>query len=326
VPASLLPDLAQSNGSTGRSRRRRRRRERVVSAAALGMLTGALAAVVMTGDVTSDPGQEPMASSASRSDDVIEQPGAFRVECPLVRQAHVDPIVAPGERSHHLHDLFGNTSTTSESTYVSMLSADTDCSAEGDTAAYWSPALVAPDGTTVRPDRGIFYYRNRPIGRGFTAPFPRDFRMLAGGEEVFPNAYWTCDGEKDLAMATRKVDIPHCGTDGHVKLHVIFPSCWDGERLDSADHRSHVAYGLGEDGRPDGTNPVRCPPSHPVRIPQLDYRVLYPTAGGAGHRLSDGEIVPHADFWNTWQQGQLEAWQRRCFAKDASCRLASGEA
>ncbi len=288
------------------------------------MLVGALGAAVVTGDTGGEESSGPL--SPLPRPPASEQPAAFRVECPLVRQAHVDPIVAPGERSHHLHDLFGNRSIAPESTYMSMLSGHTDCTASGDTAAYWSPALVAPDRTVVRPERAIFYYRNRPAGPGATMPYPRDFRMIAGGEDAFPNAYWTCDGEKDLARATRKDHIPDCGPGGKVKLHVFFPPCWDGRRLDSPDHRSHVAYGLGEDGRPDGTNPIRCPPSHPVEIPQLDFRVLYDAAGGAGYRLSDGEILPHADFWNTWQQGELEAWVVRCFWRGAPCRLASGEA
>lgn len=292
--------------------------------AAIGMLVGALAAVVVNRDTRREDSSG--TSMSTTQPPAAEDPGAFRVECPLVRQAHVDPIVTPGKRSHHLHDLFGNTSITSESTYGSMLSGETDCTASGDTAGYWSPALIAPDGTIVRPERAIFYYRNRPPGHGATTPFPRDIRMIAGGEDAFPNAYWTCDGEKDMARATRKRHIPDCGAGGRVKLHVFFPSCWDGERLDSPDHRSHVAYGLGEDGQPDGTNPIRCPPSHPVKVPQLDYRVLYPVAGGNGYRLADGQSLPHADFWNTWQQGQLEAWVQRCLWEGVACRLANGEA
>lgn len=27
-----------------------------------------------------------------------------------------------------------------------------------------------------------------------------------------------------------------------LELHVTFPDCWDGVRLDSPDHRSHMAY------------------------------------------------------------------------------------
>ena len=27
-----------------------------------------------------------------------------------------------------------------------------------------------------------------------------------------------------------------------LRLHVTFPSCWNGQGLDSADHQSHAAY------------------------------------------------------------------------------------
>ena len=303
-----------------------------MAGAAVGMLAGALAALPVVGDSIGDsvgevggdePATRPTPTSAPRT---AGQPGHFRVECPLVRQAHVDPIVAPGRASHHLHDLFGNVSITADSTYASMLADRSDCSASGDTAAYWSPALVAPGGTVVQPERAIFYYRNRPTGPGGTTPFPRDFRMVAGGGHAFPNAYWTCEGDKDVAREARRHHLPECGAGGQVKLHVLFPSCWDGERLDSVDHRSHVAYGLGEAGTPDGTHPVACPASHPVALPQLDFRVVYPVPGGAGYRLADGEVLPHADFWNTWQQYQLEAWVQRCLWKGVACNLATGEA
>lgn len=48
--------------------------------------------------------------------------------------------------------------------------------------------------------------------------------------------------------------------------------CWDGVNLDSPDHRSHVAY-------PSGTfeGGGACPSSHPVKIPQLFYEVVWDT-------------------------------------------------
>jgi hypothetical protein len=284
------------------------------------MLAGALvAASLVNGDASGE--RSPHRLATGPQPPAAEQPGSFRVECPLVRQARVDPIVAPGQPSHHLHDLFGNTSMTQESTYVSMLTGETSCTASADTGGYWSPVLVAPDGAIVRPERAVIYYRNRPAGRVVTTPFPRDFRMIAGGAHAFPDAYWTCDGEKDTAKETRKAFIPDCGAGGNVKLHVFFPSCWDGARLDAPDHRSHVAYGLGEAGRADGTHPLACPRSHPVEVPQLDFRVVYPVRGGAGYRLADGQIIPHADFWNTWQQRELEALVQRCLWKGTNCRL-----
>lgn len=55
--------------------------------------------------------------------------------------------------------------------------------------------------------------------------------------------------------------------------NIRFPTCWDGVNLDSANHMSHVAYptsGTFETGGP-------CPPTHPVRIPQLFYEVIWDT-------------------------------------------------
>lgn len=50
--------------------------------------------------------------------------------------------------------------------------------------------------------------------------------------------------------------------------------CWDGKNLDSPDHASHVAYptsGTFESGGP-------CPSTHPVKIPQLFYEVIWDTS------------------------------------------------
>jgi hypothetical protein len=249
--------------------------------------------------------------------------GSFRVECKFSHQRQVDPIVAWGTTSAHMHDFFGNASTASTSTYSSMLAGATTCSAAGDTAGYWSPSLVSPTGSFVKPERGIFYYRNRPVDYGTTTPFPPDFRMIAGGADQFPHSYWTCDGESDTSMSTRKNFIPNCGT-RKIKLHIFFPSCWDGVRLDSPDHRSHVAYGRDDGGVVEGTDPDTCPATHPVKIPQLDYRVLFPVTNGTGYRLSDGTALAHADFWNTWNQSELERWVRDCLWAGRSCGLASG--
>jgi hypothetical protein len=255
-----------------------------------------------------------------------ERDGSFRVECTPAHRAPVDPIVSPGRVSHHVHEFFGNTSTASRSTYGSMQDGSTTCTANGDRAAYWAPALIAPAGPFVEAERAIVYYRNRPVKYGRTVPFPPDFRMVAGGREAYPHAYWTCDGESDTGYESRRDSVPKCPEGRAIKAHVFFPSCWDGVHIDSPDHRSHVAYGLGSNGEIDGTNPKACPPSHPVKIPQLDFRVQYPTSDGTRHRFADGEAVPHADFWNTWNQQQLDAWVGKCLHAGQSCKLAEGGA
>jgi hypothetical protein len=248
--------------------------------------------------------------------------GSVRVECELALRAQVDPIVSPGTTSAHMHDFFGNDSTSATSTYESMRLGSSNCTDSRDTGGYWAPTLVAPDGSYVEPERAIFYYRNRPYDYGVTVPYPPDFRIVAGG--AFPNSYWTCDGESDTGYEDRKDYIPDCGPGGQIKLHVFFPSCWDGIHLDSADHRSHVAYGLDEDDfAVDGTDPDLCPASHPVKVPQLDFRVQYDVADGTGYRLSDGMMLAHADFWNTWDQSRLEALVTSCLGRvGVSCGLA----
>jgi hypothetical protein len=247
--------------------------------------------------------------------------GSFRVECEFSHRAQVDPIVAPGTQSAHVHDFFGNDSTSATSTYDSMRAGDTTCSALGDLAGYWAPTLLSPSGTRVMPERSIFYYRNRPVGYRTTTLFPRDFRMIAGGADKFPHTYWTCDGESDTSYEFRRTAPPNCNG-RKLKAHVFFPSCWDGVRLDSPDHRSHVAYGRDDDGRVEGTDPDTCPATHPVKLPQLDFRVLYPITDGRNYRFSDGTALMHADFWNTWTQSELQRWVRDCLWAGESCGLA----
>ncbi|MEZ5258374.1 MAG: DUF1996 domain-containing protein [Ilumatobacteraceae bacterium] len=51
------------------------------------------------------------------------------------------------------------------------------------------------------------------------------------------------------------------------------PSCWDGENLDSWDHRSHMAY-------PHYAGPDRvCPSSHPVMLPEITFGFQFPNPG-----------------------------------------------
>lgn len=51
-------------------------------------------------------------------------------------------------------------------------------------------------------------------------------------------------------------------------------SCWDGVNLDSPNHKSHVAFPLDDSPFQRGSP---CPASHPVRLPQLFYEVMWDT-------------------------------------------------
>ena len=252
--------------------------------------------------------------------------GSVRVECDLSHRAQVDPIVFPGQNpaiQGHMHDFFGNISTNANSTYTSMLAGNSNCSDSRDKAGYWAPTLYK-NGQPVPVETSIFYYRNRPVEYSQVVAFPPNFKMIAGGANGFPNVYWTCDGESDTGFGSRRNFVPNC-PGSQIKLHIFFPSCWDGVRLDSANHRNHVAYGLDDDNnQPEGTDPDLCPASHPVKIPHLDFRVQYDLSDGRGAIFSDGTVLAHADFWNTWQQSALQGWINECLGwVGQSCDLAT---
>jgi hypothetical protein len=94
-------------------------------------------------------------------------------------------------------------------------------------------------------------------------------------------------------------------------MHVFFPDCWDGEHLDSADHRAHVAYSEGG----------ACPDAHPVHLPQLEFVILYPVSGDpTGLRLASGDpITAHADFLNAWEPEKLANEVSHCIHRAAIC-------
>ncbi|HKR98293.1 MAG TPA: DUF1996 domain-containing protein, partial [Candidatus Dormibacteraeota bacterium] len=109
---------------------------------------------------------------------------------------------------------------------------------------------------------------------------------------------WACRDDQVGGGATP----PSCGSQ-FVVLRITFPDCWDGRRLDSPDHRSHMAYNY-QGGMELG--PQKCPASHPVVVPQLRLNVVYPIHDGSGVTLASGPVATaHADFFNGWQPSLL---------------------
>ena len=61
--------------------------------------------------------------------------------------------------------------------------------------------------------------------------------------------------------------------------------CWDGKNLDSPDHKSHVSYTSSGTFESGGA----CPTTHPVKIPQVMYEVMWETQKFASDWPSDGK-------------------------------------
>lgn len=242
----------------------------------------------------------------------------FVVECPFSHALPDDPIVYPGQAgASHMHVFFGNETADADSTLASLEAGGTTCEQQLDRASYWAPALLAPDGRVVTPEKSTAYYRaGEAIDPATVQPYPPGLMMIAGDmtatePQPLSVAAWTCG-----ASAGRSPAIPTCPPDRGARMVVTFPDCWNGTDLDSADHRSHVAYSSA------GT----CPPGFPVSVPQLTFTVAYPLTGDpTGYALaSSGVLSGHADFVNAWDATKLATEVTSCLHRGVVCGVTSG--
>jgi hypothetical protein len=226
----------------------------------------------------------------------------FWVKCYFSHVSSDDPIVYPGHPGwSHSHTFFGNKGTDALSTPASLRNGATNCRDKADRAAYWVPTLYL-DGKPVKPASIGVYHKIKTTD--VVHPFPPGLRIVAGdaGARLAQDprvTYWTCWMSRGPSSTVPTCPSKPLGRDGrlsYLTLHVVFPDCWDGKHLDSADHHSHMAY----------SDYGTCPRTHPVQVPGLQYVIAYPILGGPGVSLaSGGQFSGHGDFMNGWEQGVL---------------------
>jgi Domain of unknown function (DUF1996) len=264
-------------------------------------LLGALAVMLaVAGSAAAESGAAP--GRAPASSEIFGFP--LVVPCGFSHRNHDDPIVYPKQpgRSHD-HTFFGNRSTNAFSTPASLRAGRrTTCGLSADTAAYWAPTLFV-DRRAVLPAVLVATYSRRTSAP--VDPFPAGLKMVGGDAHARTAqsgevAFWSCA----FAPGGRWSTIPTCsGIRRGLQLNVNFPNCWDGKRLDSPNHKSHMAYSSGG----------ACPGSHPVEVPSLSLLITYPVAGGPKAELSSGRFGAHADFLNAWDQGTFAGLVDRYF-------------
>lgn len=298
----------------------------LVSVLVAGALVVAALAVVV--HATPGPGRStgPGATGVAEIATVDDR-GSFSVPCAPSHTAPDDPIV---HRDHaggsHLHEFFGATSTDASSTAATLRAGGTTCRSVADTSAYWVPALLA-DGERVPPAHLIAYYR-APVGadpRDVVAP-PNGLAMVAGdaaAERPQDPAVvrWRCGpGGPASAVPIR------CERRAELRLQVTFPTCWDGDRLRAADHRSHVVRLPGSEAerQADGAS---CPPSHPVLLPELTIEVRYRDVPDGELGLASGPATGgHGDVLVAWDEPHLAAEVATCIGRSLTCDIVSESA
>ena len=291
---------------------------------------GPSAPPVGAGAVAAGPG---VVASLIPPSSASEPTGSFRFICNFSHLSYDDPIVDPGQPgASHLHMFFGNTATDASSTYDSLRSSGGGSCAGGtlNRSGYWAPAMFNQSGQVVIPDYITVYYK----GNGPSAdqirqirPFPAGLRMIAGYNMASPGGdthfAWDCENGGSNSQT-----IPSCPAGQRVGVRLIFPTCWDGANLDSADHRSHMAYGTyGTTGK------WHCPDGYPVLLPEYQIGIWYSNDGATSswHLSSDqmtGMTHPngstlHADWFGAWDPATMQTWVSTCI--DGLLNCTSGE-
>lgn len=280
-------------------------------------------------DITTAP---PAAQSPNPGADASR--GTFATSCGVNANGLFNSdnvIVAPGvsNGAHHFHDYIGNQANNAFADDNELANGGTSCVDQGDKSSYYWPVLRLQNGTQEQdagaPGGGIEGNAGEIITpKDVTLTFvgspnskvtamPRLLRIITGDAKAFvngttnANASWSCTGFEDRQL---KDKYPVCPQGSDVVRTFKFQSCWDGRNIDSANHRTHVAF-----AQADGA----CPASFQA-IPQLVQRIVYDVDapslqdGGRTSPLFAVDAFPeqlhkpvtdHGDFINVFDEGLM---------------------
>ncbi|WP_250213871.1 DUF1996 domain-containing protein [Acrocarpospora catenulata] len=169
-------------------------------------------------------------------------------------------------------------------------------------------------GTILRPRQVVLEFRGNRASR--VVAMPRFLRLITGDAKAATNgganarAMWSCTGFTNRFTT----QYPLCPR-GSLLLRVLdFPSCWDGQNTDSANHRTHVVFPDGNGACPSGTQAV----------PQLRMTLVYQVPQGPSFAVDafpeqrHSPITDHADFHNV-MSNQLMNFVVQCINRGRRC-------
>ncbi|CAK7566900.1 MAG: hypothetical protein SEPTF4163_004854 [Sporothrix epigloea] len=202
----------------------------------------------------------------------------------------------------------------------------------------------------VQPVGGMlaYYFLNTDDRKSKIMAYPKSFRMIAGdnsrrdftaGNYTMvdpPKSEWAALNQTDQATLAQRATGFNCLNyakdaeasllrhflpdksyldancpDG-IRFELMFPSCWNGVDMDSANHRDHVAY-------PDLVMEGNCPSSFPVRLPGLFYETIWDTPAFKDRTgkfvIANGDVqgfAYHGDFMSGWDPAFLQEAVNTC--------------
>ncbi|KOU55664.1 hypothetical protein ADK57_43965 [Streptomyces sp. MMG1533] len=208
-------------------------------------------------------------------------------------------IVAPGvsNGAQHQHDYVGNQANNAFASDEDLANGDTTCQNQGDKSSYFWPVLRVQDGqndvdadapgggqdSNVGTIQQTAEAQLKFVGNKTSdvVAMPTALRIITGDAKAFTNGLanantsWSCTGFEDRQVTDK---YPICPEGSSVVRTSAFQSCWDGQNIDSANHRTHVSF-VQQDGS--------CGNGFQA-IPQLQVRLVYDVPAP---QIQNGQVV-----------------------------------